>query len=184
VGGCVLLGYRPVPHLFPMVLDDAPGSGADNRVMASHMTDCPSHDSTLQAPLGGGDPSKQCQRHSGGRNNNEIAHFHSSRTRLLTKPGWRTKVAPRSKLYLLILRGRRIIPAGLRANQYVRRRMAKIAVYRFFWRHQETGEIVESPRFATLKAINQHDGRNIEDSRQIVDEGEIDEKGFLKNSKR
>jgi hypothetical protein len=36
--------------------------------------------------------------------------------------------------------------------------MAKIAVYRFFWRHQETGE--------------------------IVDEDEIDEKGFLKNSKR
>jgi hypothetical protein len=62
--------------------------------------------------------------------------------------------------------------------------MSKIAVYRFFWRDQETGEIVESPRFATLKAINDHAGRNIEDSRQIVDASEIDEKGFLKNLKR
>jgi hypothetical protein len=62
--------------------------------------------------------------------------------------------------------------------------MTKIAVYRFFWRDQQTGQIVESPRFATLKAINQHAGRNIEDSRQIVDDSEIDEKGFLKNSRR
>jgi hypothetical protein len=38
-----------------MVLDDAPGSGADNRVMACHVTDYASHDSTLQAPLGGAD---------------------------------------------------------------------------------------------------------------------------------
>ena len=62
--------------------------------------------------------------------------------------------------------------------------MAKIAVYRYYWRDQETGEIVESPRFATLKAINHHDGRNIEDTRQIVDDFDIDEKGFLKNAKR
>jgi hypothetical protein len=62
--------------------------------------------------------------------------------------------------------------------------MTMIAVYRFYWRDQETGEIVESPRFATLKAINQHAGRNIEDSRQVVDDGDIDEKGFLKNIKR
>ena len=62
--------------------------------------------------------------------------------------------------------------------------MTKIAVYRFYWRDHETGEIVESPRFATLKAINLHAGRNIEDSRQIADESDIDEKGFLKNLKR
>jgi hypothetical protein len=59
----------------------------------------------------------------------------------------------------------------------------KIAVYRFFWREEETGQVVESPRFATLKAINEHDGRNIEDSRKIVDQGEIDNRGFLKNTK-
>jgi hypothetical protein len=59
----------------------------------------------------------------------------------------------------------------------------KIAVYRFFWREEETGRVVESPRFATLKAINKHGGRNIEDSRKIVEQGEIDDGGFLKNTK-
>jgi hypothetical protein len=59
----------------------------------------------------------------------------------------------------------------------------KIAVYRFFWREEETGQVVESPRFATLKAINVQGGRNIEDSRKIVDQGEIDDRGFLKNTK-
>jgi hypothetical protein len=61
--------------------------------------------------------------------------------------------------------------------------MPKIAVYRFFWRDEETGKLVESPRFATLKAINKHAGRNIEDSRRTVDETELDDKGFLKNAK-
>jgi hypothetical protein len=77
-----------------------------------------------------------------------------------------------------------MIGRTVRAGQCVGRRVSKIAVYRFYWRDQETGEMVESPRFATLQAINGHDGRNIEDSRQIVDAAEIDEKGFLKNSKR
>jgi hypothetical protein len=58
-----------------------------------------------------------------------------------------------------------------------------IADYRFFWWEEETGRVVESPRFATLKAINKHGGRNIEDSRKIVDQGEIDDGGFLKNTK-
>ena len=62
--------------------------------------------------------------------------------------------------------------------------MAKIAVYRYFWRDEQTGENRESPRFATLRAINLHAGRNIEDSRRIVDDSDIDEKGFLKNAKR
>jgi hypothetical protein len=61
--------------------------------------------------------------------------------------------------------------------------MPKIAVYRFLWQDRETGESVESPRFATLKAINLHAGRNIEDSRRIVDDSELDDKGFLKNTK-
>jgi hypothetical protein len=62
--------------------------------------------------------------------------------------------------------------------------MPKIAVYRFYWRDRQTGENVENPHFATLKAIKLHDGRNIEASRQIVDDNDIDEKGFLTNTKR
>jgi hypothetical protein len=61
--------------------------------------------------------------------------------------------------------------------------MPKIAVYRFSCWDKGTGENVENPRFATLKAIKLQDGRNIEDSRRIVDDIEIDEKGFLRNSK-
>jgi hypothetical protein len=45
---------------------------------------------------------------------------------------------------------------------------------------KQTGESVESLRFATLKAINLQAGRNIEHSRRIVDDSEIDAKGFLK----
>jgi hypothetical protein len=45
----------------------------------------------------------------------------------------------------------------------------------------ETGENVKNSRFATLKAIKLHDGRNIEESRRIVDDSDIDNKGFTKN---
>jgi hypothetical protein len=62
--------------------------------------------------------------------------------------------------------------------------MPKIAVYRFTWRDRATGENVENPRFATLRTIKLHDGRNIEDSRRIVDDSDIDDKGFLRNAKR
>ena len=58
--------------------------------------------------------------------------------------------------------------------------MPKIAVYRFTSRDKQTGENVEDPRFATLKTIKHQDGRNIEDSRRIVDDSDIDNKGFLK----
>ena len=58
--------------------------------------------------------------------------------------------------------------------------MPKLAVYRFILWDKETGQCVESPRFATLKAINLHAGRNIEASRRIVDDSEIDDSGFLK----
>jgi hypothetical protein len=51
----------------------------------------------------------------------------------------------------------------------------------FAWRGKETGENVENPRIATLKAIKLHDGRNIEASRRIVDDSDIDNKGFPKN---
>jgi hypothetical protein len=60
--------------------------------------------------------------------------------------------------------------------------MTKIAVYRFLSRDRETGGNVENPRFATLKTIKVHDGRNIEASRRIVDDSDIDSMGFLKNS--
>ena len=59
--------------------------------------------------------------------------------------------------------------------------LPNIAVYRFAWRGKETGENVENPRIATLKAIKLHDGRNIEASRRIVDDSDIDNKGFPKN---
>jgi hypothetical protein len=58
--------------------------------------------------------------------------------------------------------------------------MPKLAVYRFIVRDKQTGESVESLRFATLKTINLHAGRNIEHSRRIVDDSEIDARGFLK----
>jgi hypothetical protein len=61
--------------------------------------------------------------------------------------------------------------------------MAKIAVYRFFCVDKESGENIENPRFATLKTIKVHDGRNIEASRLIVDDSDIDAKGFLRTSK-
>jgi hypothetical protein len=58
--------------------------------------------------------------------------------------------------------------------------MSKLAVYRFALWDKHTGENVESLRFATLKAINLHAGRNIEHSRRIVDESDIDTKGILR----
>ena len=51
--------------------------------------------------------------------------------------------------------------------------MAKIAVYRFSYRDKGTGEHLENCRFATLKAIKLQDGRNIEESRRIVDDSDI-----------
>jgi hypothetical protein len=62
--------------------------------------------------------------------------------------------------------------------------MPKIAVYRFSWWNEETGEYAENPCFATLKAIKVRDGRNIETSRRIVDDCDIDANGFLRNTKR
>jgi hypothetical protein len=62
--------------------------------------------------------------------------------------------------------------------------MSKIAVYRFYRRDTETGENVENQRFATLRAIKVCDGRNIEASRCIVDDSQLDDKGFLRDTKR
>jgi hypothetical protein len=56
--------------------------------------------------------------------------------------------------------------------------MPSIAVYRFTWWDQNTGEKVMSSRFATLKAIKVCDGRNIETSRRLVDSSELDRSGF------
>jgi hypothetical protein len=58
--------------------------------------------------------------------------------------------------------------------------MSKIAVYQFVCPDKGAGENVDTPRFATLNAIKIHDGRNIEESRRIVDDSDIDEKGLLK----
>jgi hypothetical protein len=43
---------------------------------------------------------------------------------------------------------------------------------------------IKSKPAATLKAIKLQDGRNIEESRRIVDDSDIDEKGFLKSTNR
>ena len=56
--------------------------------------------------------------------------------------------------------------------------MALIAVYRFTWWDQNTGKNTVCSRFATLKAISRCDGRNIEDSRRLVDSNELDADGF------
>ncbi len=56
--------------------------------------------------------------------------------------------------------------------------MALIAVYRFIWWDRNTGESIVGSRFATLKAIKMRDGRNIEESRRLVDSRELDPDGF------
>lgn len=58
--------------------------------------------------------------------------------------------------------------------------MSLIAVYRFTWWDQKTGKTVVDARFATLRAVKMCNGRNIEDTRRLVDSGEIDPQGFHK----
>ena len=57
-------------------------------------------------------------------------------------------------------------------------RMAAIAVYHFVSADPSTGNEVVTPAFATLKAIKLCNGRNIEDSRRLVDISEVDANGF------
>jgi hypothetical protein len=56
--------------------------------------------------------------------------------------------------------------------------MALIAIYRFTWSDQNTGKSIVCSRFATLRAIEMCNGRNIEDSRRLVDSRELDPDGF------
>jgi hypothetical protein len=56
--------------------------------------------------------------------------------------------------------------------------MAVIAVYRFISWDPDAARDIESSRFATLKAIHVCNGRNIEDSRRLVDTGEVDASGY------
>ncbi len=56
--------------------------------------------------------------------------------------------------------------------------MALIAVYRFTLWDQNTGKNTMCSRFATLKAIDRCDGRNIEESRRLVNSSELDADGF------
>lgn len=56
--------------------------------------------------------------------------------------------------------------------------MSLIAVYRFTWWNQKAGKSMVYSRFATLKAIKMCNGRNIEDSRRLVDSTELDPDGF------
>ena len=58
--------------------------------------------------------------------------------------------------------------------------MPQVAVYRF---NDNTREDNVSPRFATLKAIKVFNGRNIEETRRIVDTSELDPNGFYPKSK-
>jgi len=90
---------------------------------------------------------------------------------VLTKPGWQAKVAPHTKLLIFCPAERSaeqaIVSAGKEAHGPHRGLSILLA-------RPGNGRIVENPRFATLKAINHHDGRNIEDPRQIVDDFDID----------
>jgi hypothetical protein len=65
---------------------------------------------------------------------------------------------------------RRVIKEG--------RRMSSIAVYQFASPDPDTGQVVVSSRFATLKAIKVCNGRSIEESRRLVDTRELDANGF------
>jgi hypothetical protein len=58
--------------------------------------------------------------------------------------------------------------------------MARIAVYRFSWWDPNSGKTVASSTFATLKAIKIVDGRNLEDSRLLVEASELDSNGFYR----
>jgi hypothetical protein len=56
--------------------------------------------------------------------------------------------------------------------------MAAIAVYRFSWYDHDAGKNVVSSHFATLKAIKLRNGRDIEDSRLLVDASKLDRNEF------
>jgi hypothetical protein len=60
----------------------------------------------------------------------------------------------------------------------IQNRMAAIAVYHFVCPDPNTGNDVMSSQFATLKAIKLCNGRNIEDSRRLVDVRELDANGY------
>jgi len=56
--------------------------------------------------------------------------------------------------------------------------MSSVAVYRFIdWDHSTCKHVV-SARFGTLKAIKMCNGRNIEESRRLIDTSELDVNGF------
>jgi hypothetical protein len=72
---------------------------------------------------------------------------------------------------------------GYRLNQTSSHRavsnpMAAIAVFRFGWWDQNSGKYTVSSRFATLNTIKTLSGRNIEESRRLVDTSELDRNGF------
>lgn len=60
-------------------------------------------------------------------------------------------------------------------------RMATIAVYRFSGWDPDTGKSMVSSNFATLRAIKLCNGRNIEDSRLLVDTSELDRNEFYQS---
>ena len=59
--------------------------------------------------------------------------------------------------------------------------MAAIAVYRFGCWDQNSGKYAVSSRFATLNTIKSCGGRNIEESRRLVDSNELDRNGFYQS---
>jgi hypothetical protein len=56
--------------------------------------------------------------------------------------------------------------------------MTTIAVYRFSWYDHNSGKNVVSSRLATLKAIKLCNGREIEDSRLVIDTSALDTNEF------
>ena len=61
--------------------------------------------------------------------------------------------------------------------------MPQVAVYRFSRINDNTGEDGVSQQFATLKAIKLFNGRNLEETRRVVDSSELDSNGFYPKAK-
>ena len=61
--------------------------------------------------------------------------------------------------------------------------MPQVAVYRFSRSNDTTGEDGVSLQFATLKAIKMFNGRNLEETRRVVDSSELDCNGFYPKAK-
>jgi hypothetical protein len=92
LGRRVLLSRRLVPHLLAVMLNDAPGGGAYNGMMACDMTDHAADSRAFQTAFGGSHPCKQTQRHGDDYSDQKIAHGYSFEPRYSQNPAGRQKL--------------------------------------------------------------------------------------------